>query len=81
MLLKIDPTGTMSLPNLNSTIRSIGTGMVPSGWCWPRAAHTSQHVLQVPQQHMDKAEEAMKKVGVKGRIKNMSGTKRRTVKA
>ncbi len=46
-----------------------------------KAAHTSQHVLQVPQQHMDKAEEAMEKVGVKGSVKNMSGTKRRTVKA
>lgn len=29
-------TGTMSMPNLNSTIRPTGTEMVPSGWCWAR---------------------------------------------
>ena len=35
-----------------------------------------QKVLQVPQKDMSKA---MKKKGVKGTVKNMSGTKRRSV--
>ncbi len=39
----------------------------------------SQKVLQVPQNHMKKAEEAMKKAGIKGTVKNMSGTKRKSV--
>ena len=39
----------------------------------------SQKILQVPQQNMSKAAEAMKKVGVKGSVKNMGGTKRRSV--
>ena len=38
-----------------------------------------QRVLQVPQHHMPKAREEMKKQGVKGTVKNMSGTKRQNV--
>ncbi len=36
-------------------------------------------VLQVPQAHMPKAAAAMKKVKVSGTVKNMGGTKRRSV--
>lgn len=36
-------------------------------------------VLQVPQQNMPKAAEAMKTEGVHGSVKNMGGTKRRSV--
>ena len=39
-----------------------------------------QKVLQVPQPDMSAAATAMKKVGVKGTVKNMSGTKRRPVR-
>lgn len=39
----------------------------------------NQKVLQVPQKDMDKAVQAMKEVGAKGSVKNMSGTKRRSV--
>lgn len=38
-----------------------------------------QSVMQVPQKDMGKAADAMKKVGVKGTVKNMTGTKRRSV--
>ena len=38
-----------------------------------------QKVLQVPQQHMGLAAEAMRKVGIGGTLKNMGGTKRRSV--
>ena len=38
-----------------------------------------QKVLQVPQKDMPKAARAMQKVGVKGTVKNISGTKRRSV--
>ena len=38
-----------------------------------------QKVLQVPQKDMAKASTAMKKVGVSGTVKNLSGTKRRSV--
>lgn len=38
-----------------------------------------QKVLQVPQKDMDKATEAMRKKGVGGTIKNMSGSKRRSI--
>lgn len=38
-----------------------------------------QRVLQVPQKDMDKATEAMRKAGVSGSVKNMGGTKRRSV--
>ena len=44
-----------------------------------RASRKSQKVLQVPQKDMSKAATAMKKVGVKGTVKNISGTKRRSV--
>ena len=39
----------------------------------------SQKVLQVPQKDMSKAARAMKKAGVKGSVKNMTGTKRRSI--
>ena len=39
-----------------------------------------QKVLQVPQNDMDKAVEAMKATGVKGTVKNMKGTKRKSVR-
>jgi len=38
-----------------------------------------QKVLQVPQQDIPKAVAAMQKVGVGGTVKNMGGTKRRSV--
>jgi hypothetical protein len=38
-----------------------------------------QKVLQVSQKHMAKAAEAMQHVGISGTVKNMSGTKRRSV--
>ena len=38
-----------------------------------------QRVLQVPQKDMDKAVNAMRKVGVTGSVKNMSGTKRKSI--
>ena len=38
-----------------------------------------QKVLQVPQTDMAKAADALRKVGVSGTVKNMSGTKRRSV--
>ena len=44
-----------------------------------RKEHASQKVLQVPQHDMPKARHAMRKVGVKGTVKNMSGTKRNSV--
>ena len=39
-----------------------------------------QKVLQVPQKDMPKAVEAMKAKGVKGTVKNMVGTKRKSVR-
>ena len=44
-----------------------------------KTSHKSQKVLQVPQQDMAKAAKAMKKVGVKGTVKNIGGTKRRSI--
>ena len=38
-----------------------------------------QKVLQVPQTDMSKAAGAMRKVGIGGTVKNMSGTKRQSV--
>jgi len=38
-----------------------------------------QKVLQVPQPNMSKATKAMRKVKVRGTVKNMTGTKRRSV--
>lgn len=40
----------------------------------------SQRVLQVPDWHMDKAAEAMRETGVSGSVKNMGGTRRRSVR-
>lgn len=45
-----------------------------------KATPSKQKVLQVPQKDMDKAAAAMRKVGVGGTVKNMGGTKRRSVK-
>jgi hypothetical protein len=39
-----------------------------------------QKVLQVPQQDMAKAAQAMRDVGVSGTVKNMGGTKRQSVR-
>jgi len=39
-----------------------------------------QKVFQVPQKDMSKAAKAMQNVGVSGTVKNMGGTKRRSVK-
>lgn len=39
-----------------------------------------QKVLQVPQKDMAKAAKAMQNVGVPGTVKNMGGTKRRSVR-
>ena len=44
-----------------------------------KASRKRQKVLQVPQKDMDKASQAMRNVGVGGTVKNMSGTKRRSV--
>ncbi len=46
-----------------------------------RDSGASQRILQVPQQDMQVAAEAMQKVGVGGTIKNLAGTKRRAVKS
>jgi hypothetical protein len=44
-----------------------------------KASSKPRKVLQVPQQDMSKAVVVMKKVGVKGTVKNIGGTKRRSV--
>ncbi len=44
-----------------------------------KASGKPQKVLQVPQQDIPKAVKAMQQVGAKGTVKNMSGTKRRSV--
>jgi len=44
-----------------------------------KASGKPQKVLQVPQKDMSKAAKAMQKVGTKGTVKNMTGTKRRSV--
>jgi len=44
-----------------------------------KSSHKPQKVLQVPQKDMTKASQAMKKVHVRGTVKNISGTKRRSV--
>lgn len=44
-----------------------------------KESRKKQKVLQVPQKDIDKATEAMRLEGVKGTVKNMSGTKRRSV--
>ncbi len=45
-----------------------------------KARRSLQKVLQVPQPNMSKAARAMKKTGVKGTVKNMTSTKRRSVR-
>ena len=42
-------------------------------------SEANQKILQVPQKNMKKAVEAMKTAGVKGSVKNMTGTKRYSV--
>jgi len=44
-----------------------------------KASRAKQKVLQVPQKDMNTAAEAMKKAKVSGSVKNMGGTKRRSV--
>lgn len=44
-----------------------------------RASDKRQHVLVVPQRHMREARQAMKKAGVSGTVRNISGTRRRSV--
>lgn len=45
-----------------------------------KSSRKSQKVLQVPQNDMSKATAAMRKVGTGGTVKNMSGTKRVSVR-
>jgi len=45
-----------------------------------RDSRRKQKVLQVPQKDMDSAASAMRRKGVRGTVKNMSGTKRRSVR-
>lgn len=44
-----------------------------------KTSRKPQKVLQVPEKDMSKATKAMKTIGVGGTVKNMSGTKRRSV--
>ena len=44
-----------------------------------KKSRAKQKVLQVPQKDMDKAAAAMRNAGVGGTVKNMGGTKRRSV--
>lgn len=44
-----------------------------------KVSRAKQKTLQVPQKDLSKAVEAMKKRSVSGTVKNMSGTKRRSV--
>jgi hypothetical protein len=44
-----------------------------------KASNKPKKNLQVPQHHMEKAGKAMKAKGVRGTVKNMSGTKRKSV--
>jgi hypothetical protein len=45
-----------------------------------RDSGKAQRVLQVPNQDMAAAADAMRKVGVTGTVKNMGGTKRRSAR-
>ncbi|NCF29825.1 MAG: hypothetical protein GWP69_20810 [Gammaproteobacteria bacterium] len=45
-----------------------------------RSSRKPQKVLQVPQKDMDAAAEAMRNADIGGTVKNMSGSKRRTVR-
>jgi hypothetical protein len=44
-----------------------------------KSSRAKQKVLQVHNQDMGKAVDAMRKVGISGTVKNMGGTKRRSV--
>jgi len=44
------------------------------------ASGAGQRVLQVPNDDMDAAADAMRKAGVPGTVKNLSGTRRRSVR-
>lgn len=44
-----------------------------------KSSGASQKTLQVPQKDMDRAIKSMKDGGVSGTVKNMSGTKRKSV--
>ena len=44
-----------------------------------KSSGASQKVLQVPQNQMKQAKQAMKDAGISGTVKNMSGTKRKSV--
>ena len=44
-----------------------------------KKSRSKRKVLQVPQPDMAKAAAAMRKVGTKGTVKNLTGTKRRSV--
>ena len=44
-----------------------------------KASGAKQHVLQVPQKDMSAAAQAMRDAGVKGTVKNIGGTRRRSV--
>jgi hypothetical protein len=44
-----------------------------------RDSTASQRVLQVPQPDMQAAAAAMRKIGVHGTVKNMSGTRKRSI--
>ena len=46
-----------------------------------RDSRKRQKVLQVPEKDMKKATDAMREVGVSGTVKNMGGTKRKSVAA
>ncbi len=39
-----------------------------------------QKIIQVPQKDMDAAAQALRKIGIGGTVKNMGGTKRRSVR-
>jgi len=55
----------------------------PNSWNWLqkdyKESRANQRVLPVPNSDIPKAVEAMKKVGVGGTVKNLSGTNRRYV--
>lgn len=59
--------------------RSGNTKMLEKAAQRLKARRSKEKVLQVPQKDMSKAAQAMKKVGVKGTVKNITSTKRRSV--
>jgi len=44
-----------------------------------KASRRRRKVLQVPQKNLGKAVKAMRRIGVRGTVRNMGGTQRRTV--